>query len=439
MNRVFYILIVSLLIGSLGLKSQNIDAFAKVKLSTNEVYVKQPVRVTISVHSSTWFADALDFGNLNVENSFIIPFTRTVSSIQYFNDKKYATLTFYYIVFPYAEGDIEIPALNIIASIPPEGDYKGQAVTIRTKARKIKVKPIPKSANQDNWLVADNAMVWEDWSKSLDNVKVGDVIERKVFVRAFGTLPSFIPDVELLPTDFASQYPKDPLYIDQRTDNEVIGKREQTILYLFESEGEFTIPAIEINWWNPWAKKLYSRKTKDISITVKPNPNLGILSSIKDSLSIESDLVSSTIEDDKNDWTKYLSIRNGILLIIGLLLSFSFVYIFIKILKYLLSIFKEYRNSEAFEFKKLRKCIRNKTNARLAFYGWLNKFNCISFEELLVQKQLHLQASDTDLIHRFLVSELNENEVRQLLQMLDQIRNERVQITQSNRIEINPI
>ena len=70
----------------------------------------------------------LQFSNLQIDNAFIIPFTRTLSSMTYINNKGYATLTFYYLVFPYETGDILIPPLEITATTPPEGDYKGVPV-----------------------------------------------------------------------------------------------------------------------------------------------------------------------------------------------------------------------------------------------------------------------------------------------------------------------
>ena len=104
------------------LEAQKVDAFARVRMSPTQVVEKQPIKVTITVYSSTWFAEPLDFQNVQVENAFILPFARTQSGIHYINDKKYAGLEFFYLVFPYQSGDYEFPALEIKTSIPPEGD-----------------------------------------------------------------------------------------------------------------------------------------------------------------------------------------------------------------------------------------------------------------------------------------------------------------------------
>ena len=111
-----------LLLLALECPAQEFDAFARVKVSPRDLVVRQPFRVTISVYTATWYTEPLQFTNLKIENAFTVPFTRTLSSIEYIQRKKYATLTFYYLVIPYETGTLEFPSLEIVANPPPVGD-----------------------------------------------------------------------------------------------------------------------------------------------------------------------------------------------------------------------------------------------------------------------------------------------------------------------------
>jgi len=355
---------------ALPASGQKIDAFARVSVTPREGVVRQPYRVNISVYSSTWFASPLQFANLRIDNAFIIPFTRTVSGINYINNKKYATLTFYYLVFPYNSGILEIPELVINASIPPEGDYKGQAVTIRTSPQTIKIKPVPSSENQEVWMVAKNITVKESWSRSLENLKVGDVIEREIAITANGTLPSLIEPLEVEKPDFTSIYPKEPDLLDKRTNQDVNGLRTERYSYLFEEEGEVTIPAEEVLWWNPETKRVYRRTIAEQKITIVPNPDLAMMESLKDSLLAMSAVPVQEAEEKNIPW---LSIGLGLFLLLMVL------YWGIKTIIHITSRIKKRRNaylkSEAYYFKKVQRTLHGQNTEEFIckLYIWFDR------------------------------------------------------------------
>jgi hypothetical protein len=71
---------------------------------------------------------------------------------------------------------------------------------------------------------------------------------------------------------------------DTRDDYDANGVRTQTFTYLLEKEGDFVLPAATTQWWNPYSRRVFERSTDAIKIHVAANPNLGILATIKDSL-----------------------------------------------------------------------------------------------------------------------------------------------------------
>jgi hypothetical protein len=155
---------------------------------------------------------------------------------------------------------------------------------LKTPPRHFIVKPVPEKLKGENWLVAKNVFIKEHWNKSLHNLKVGDVIERTVTIDAKGTLPQFIPSLHHASLSFASEYLQDAELDDERNEYDANGRLTQSVIYLLEKEGDFVIPAVEIQWWNPLNSKLFKRTAASAKIHVQPNPNLGMMASIKDSL-----------------------------------------------------------------------------------------------------------------------------------------------------------
>ena len=350
--------------------AQKIDAFARVSVSPREGVVRQPYKVNISVYSSTWFAKPLQFANLRIDNAFIIPFTRTVSGINYINNKKYATLTFYYLVFPYNTGTLTIPELEINASIPPEGDYKGQAHVIRTKAQRIKVNAVPSAKDELVWMVAKNISVKENWSKALESLKVGDVVEREITISASGTLPTLIQPLKIEKPELVSIYPKEPELQDKRTNQDVNGVRTEKYSYLFEEEGEVFIPEEEFLWWNQQTKRVYKRTIPERKLSILANTDLAMLESLKDSLMAMSAPLELQAEEKKVPWLRFGFIAVFLLFIIyfGTRIIRS-VYAKLKLKR------TTYLQSEAYYFKKIQQALSiNNTNEFIrALYVWFDK------------------------------------------------------------------
>lgn len=346
--------------------------FATMQVNTKNIYKQQPIKATLTVYTSTWFTDAPDLGNFNVPNSFVLPFKRTVSGIQYVDKKQYSTLTFFYLIFPYETGEIIIPDMDITISTPPEGDFKGISRKLTTQSITINVKDAPKSFAGTNWLVAKNGYISEKWNKSLSEVKVGDVIERTITIRATGTLPSFIPPSQINDVSWASIYPKEPLLKDTRTREDANGVRIEKYRYLLEKEGTFEIEPLTVYWWNPYLNKQYSRSSKEQTIVVKPNPNLGMLTTMRDSLQTK---LPSINQDDKDEAFSFLglSLKNLLLIMIGVLIS---TWLLLKITmhyrKALRERKKQYLKSEKYWFDRVLKTHNKGNKEQLnAIYNWL--------------------------------------------------------------------
>ena len=355
----------------LSLLSLEIQAqFASAKVSKKKVVVEQPVKVMVTAYSPTWFAEPLSFENLQVNGAFIQSFSRTVSGIQYVNNKKYATLDFYYIIFPYTSGEIVFPELTITTSIPPEGEYKGKPVTLKTKPITIQVDPVPDNADADRWLVANDVRVNNSWSMDLKQLKKGEVIERTISIRAAGTLPSFIDVPDIGTVDFASVYNSEPSFFDDRDEKAANGRRVDKFAYLLEKEGEFIVPEVKVTWWNPHMGRFYSRTLPEYKLIVSENSAINSLSHLRDSLQALNPTLAAVAEEadevDYSSWYRYTIF--GLLVIVVVLILAKFVK---RIRKLAAARRQAYRESEAYWYDQ----IKRQTNASgllNALYQWLD-------------------------------------------------------------------
>jgi hypothetical protein len=369
-----------------AITNAQVKCFVRTEMDRRTVYAQQPFKVTITVLTATWYTAPLEFDNLQIPNAFIMPFDKTEPGIFTINRDKYAGLTFYYIVFPYKEGHYTLPPINIVATTPPVGDYKAIKVNVKMQPLSYIVKPVPKNFSGDSWFVAKDVSIYQRWNKSLNKLKVGDVITRTVILNARGTLPQFIPELKADSLDWCGIYPQPATLTDTRDEYDANGRRVQSTTYLLEKEGDFTFPASVIEWFNPINSRVYKRSTPLVKIHVAPNPNLGILKTAKDSLKATLPVKAS------------IKVKKGPYLIYGIAWYYFALYslavicllwfiirLIIKVIKDLIQRRQVYLASENYWFHKFNRSSYNFPALLRNLYAWWDRLP-VSNKSASIQK-----------------------------------------------------
>ena len=350
--------------------------FSKVETNRQSVFVGEPVQVTVTVYTSTWFTKGINPGNIKVNGAFTV-FFRSIPETQNFNGKTYAGVGMTFNVFPYDDEDITFPSLEIPVVTPDEGTSKGVDRVIKTQSRTIRVKPVPAGFDRNQWMVASNMTVKDSWIGNRSAVKVGEVLERKIVREVPGTVSELIPPVAWDSLSGVSMYPNRPEIENIKTKTTISATRSESIRYLFEKAGTVIIPEMVFTWWNPSQKKLFKRTLKSISLEVLPNPDLGMLDSIRDSLAVS---VAEQAAADADAPLTFLgfSPKQFLMLLAGLIIL---IVVLIRTIRWATEKYRrwrqEYVRSEQYYFREFKSVCRQQ-NDRLkvqALYRWIDQLN----------------------------------------------------------------
>jgi len=205
--QIKHILVFLTFLLSISIQAQR-HLISDVQINKRAVYVGEPVEVSVSIFTSTWFTEGINPGNIKVNDAFTIYF-RSLSTSKQINGKTYAGVIMYFNVFPYDEKNIEFPALEFIVKTPDAGGFKGVKRVVKTPSRSIKVKSVPPGFNRSQWLVTSNMTVSDNWSSNKNEVKVGDVLERKITRNVSGTVSELISPIIWDSIPHVSLYPQD--------------------------------------------------------------------------------------------------------------------------------------------------------------------------------------------------------------------------------------
>lgn len=293
-----------LLLTATILSGQNKPAqiWATVQLNKSSVMVGEPLMVTITVYTSTWFTEPPAYGEIQVPEAIMVDFQQRSGSMRKtVGNKSYPAIEKKYVVYPLKEGSNSLPSLSIGVTSPPEGDYKGKKRTIQSPERSFEVRKA-EGIILDPWLTANRVTLKEEWSRDPSVLKQGDVIDRTIRISASGSLAALIPPLKMPEAAFGNTYSKPVSLNNVQTEQSFNGSRTETWTYLVEKAGSFTIPGIEVNWFNPRSGRLESTQIPSRKIEIAENPDMDFLLSMQDSLQAMLNTEAATREKAPFEW-----------------------------------------------------------------------------------------------------------------------------------------
>jgi len=140
---------------------------------------------------------------------------------------------------------------------------------VSSKPIDIEVKPIPSQFKGNYWLPASKLRLQENWNPPLDKLREGEPATRTITLTADGSLSNLLPPITQNDMDFAKQYPDQPALSDDTSKDGVIAKRVEKIAIIPNRSGDFTLPAINIPWWNSKKQRMEIASLKSRQVTVR--------------------------------------------------------------------------------------------------------------------------------------------------------------------------
>ena len=246
---------------------------ARATLENNETLVAgQQVQLTIDALTTTWFAAPPIYPELNIANAIVTPIqTRNQNINETIGRETWFGISRFYAITPTGEGDIVIPQLELILQ-PGQSE---NPLTATTEAITIKVKQVARPAGTENLLVSTNVQIKQTLDRKLDEVKVGDAITRRIEIQAIGAQGMFIPPTTFTEINGLALYPK-----TGSVDNHIKGKRDvsgstriDAATYVVQSAGNYLLPEIKLEWWNPVNGKIEASSAPALEFNAAANPD----------------------------------------------------------------------------------------------------------------------------------------------------------------------
>lgn len=181
-----------------------------------------------------------------------------------------------YAIFPQKSGQITIPALTLTAAVlvDDQSSFSGIFGARNTRTERVSSKPmtltvLPAPATfKGHWLAAEQLELKQQWSGDVQHMNVGEPLTRTLTLTAKGTTVGQLPKLyQATGSDDLKSYPDQPRLEEQKSPQGVVALREEKIAFIPSKAGIYTLPALEIPWFNVHSRQMETAKIPAVMVT----------------------------------------------------------------------------------------------------------------------------------------------------------------------------
>lgn len=240
------------------------DLFMKVEAGSKNPYVQSQVIYTLRLYRRVDIAQA-SLGEPELADAVIEKLGDDVNYTTRYNGEQFLVTERKYAIFPQKSGLLTILPLELTAQVvvssqrePRFGGFFGRQATrtrrIVSNAITLEVRPAPSEFTAPHWLPAEQISLEEKWSDGSGHLTVGEPVTRTLSLSAKGLTVGHLPEIGGAPLPSAAgelkRYSDQPLLQEQKNPDGITALREEKTALIPSAAGRYTLPAIEIPWWN---------------------------------------------------------------------------------------------------------------------------------------------------------------------------------------------
>lgn len=211
-------------------------------------------------------------------------------------------------IYAQAAGGFAIPPITATVKV---GSNSGQNIVgeVRTAALTFSAAMPDALSRAVHWVAAPSYSASQTFNTSLEELAVGDAIERKIEFRAAEVMAMMLPAFNEEDIEGLAAYADPPVLNNSSNRGSLVASRIQRIIYIAETPGKYRLAAQDFYWWDTTAGEVQLLTLPSVDIIV----------------------VASGAQAQKTKEGPTLIFRSVALWFAGLLLAVTLVWIMAKI------------------------------------------------------------------------------------------------------------
>jgi hypothetical protein len=254
----------------------NEELFLEVTATPEKPYKQSQVLYTVRIYTRVQIAQGV-LNDPEIKDAVVEKLGEDSKYVTQFAGVNYSVIERRYAIFPQQPGPLNIPPLTLNAQVMVQrnsrfnGFFNQQSTEARrvtSKAINLNVQPIPDSFKGLDWLSAEAVKLKEVWSDNSRQAKVGEPLTRTLTLTVQGATVDQLPELaSQAAIDGIKTYPDQPVLKEDKQSDGLTASREEKVAYIPSKPGDYTLPAMEISWFNTKTQRV--EKAILPSVTIK--------------------------------------------------------------------------------------------------------------------------------------------------------------------------
>jgi hypothetical protein len=244
------------------------------------VWSGQRIPLVVELFAPGYFSSAATFDLPDPSGLIVMPPSEhPIVNGKQINGTYYAVQRHELSVYAAKAGEHTIPPIHVRFSFKRSPlDHDDVATAVDTEPVRFSVTAPPGTQGLGQVISARNLTIVETWKPEpgKGRARAGDAFTRTITFRAPEVPGMVFPPFPTGTIEGLRLYPQAPALLDQTDRGVLDGGRGDTIVYVCERPGEFTIPAARLTWWDLDANKLRTVDLPGRTISVAANPALSV-------------------------------------------------------------------------------------------------------------------------------------------------------------------
>ena len=186
----------------------------------------------------------------------------------------YSGQRYQWLLFPQRAGEFTLAPLPLKVSVKTFADGGNeQQQTLTTEALRFNAVSPPGTENISGLITTTALSASQQWQPDSDTLTLGDGIRRQISMRADGIAGMAFAPLQYPALDGVGIYPGEP-QLQDRVNRDTLdsGERTETVSYVPEHPGSYTLPDITLRWWDPETQQLRKQILRGRTLSVSAGP-----------------------------------------------------------------------------------------------------------------------------------------------------------------------
>jgi hypothetical protein len=245
------------------------------------VWVGQELELNLDLFSTGFSFGGQHFNLPEVSGAYLLQAdSSTVKLTEKRGAETWQGLRYSFLLYPQREGVLDIPSFEVSFTASAGFGQESESFQFATEPLRIEARLPPGADRTGLLLTSTDFSLSTEWQPRLSGeetlqLKVGDALKLTITRRADAVPGMVFSPLPELSIEGLQAYPEAPQVTDRINRGELIGARTDSVTFICQREGNYQIPGIRFQWWDPAREILSEEISPGLSFEVNPNPAYG--------------------------------------------------------------------------------------------------------------------------------------------------------------------